>query len=166
MPDLEQSFRLFNCALCSKQVILCRLCDRGNIYCSASCSRTQRCNSTRRAGRRYQQSFAGRRSHAARQHRYRQRVALANKKVTHQGSTPGTKCGSVKENTLDEPLAAAASKTDLRREWLPACLGCGRTFGCFTRYEFFRGGRKLRKLRRRHGNFPRDGDGDPPPLSR
>ena len=68
--------RLFLCALCHCQVVLCRRCDHGNIYCSPGCGAEARRRSLRRAGRRYQDSRRGRHKHAERQRRYRERCRL------------------------------------------------------------------------------------------
>ena len=65
--------RLFSCASCRRQVVLCRRCDHGNIYCSRSCSDRARRRSMRLAGQRYQNSRRGRHKHAERQRRYRER---------------------------------------------------------------------------------------------
>jgi len=83
MPATCPSFRLFNCARCHKQVLICSKCDRGNIYCSRTCSTESRRESIREANRHYQRSPHGARNHARRQMAYRAR----QKKVTHQGST-------------------------------------------------------------------------------
>jgi hypothetical protein len=71
MPD---SGRLFLCARCRAQVIVCRSCDCGQIYCSPECADDARRASLLAAGRRYQHSLPGRTRHAARQRRYRQRL--------------------------------------------------------------------------------------------
>ncbi|MDA9983435.1 hypothetical protein N9H39_12115 [Gammaproteobacteria bacterium] len=39
---MENSARVYNCAGCRYQVVICRRCDRGNIYCGARCSRSAR----------------------------------------------------------------------------------------------------------------------------
>jgi len=39
---MQSSARLFNCARCRRQVVICSHCDRGNIYCSKRCSQTAR----------------------------------------------------------------------------------------------------------------------------
>ena len=78
-----ESARLFHCARCRRQVVICRRCDRGNIYCGRQCSHSARRESLGAAARRYQQSRAGRVKHAERQCRYRSR----QQKVTHQGSS-------------------------------------------------------------------------------
>ncbi|MCP4288719.1 MAG: hypothetical protein GY792_30565 [Gammaproteobacteria bacterium] len=80
---MENSARVFNCARCQRQVVICRRCDRGNIYCGSACSHRARCESQRTAARRYQHTHRGRLAHAQRQRRYRSR----GRKVTHQGST-------------------------------------------------------------------------------
>ena len=74
--------RLFVCARCRAQVIVCRRCDRGQIYCDGDCSMASRQASMRVAGQRYQRSRHGRFAHAERMRRYRSR----QNKVTHQGS--------------------------------------------------------------------------------
>lgn len=86
--SVEKDARLFICARCQRQVIICRDCDRGNIYCSPQCSKAARRDSLRKANQRYQSTFKGKHKHAERQRRYRlrQRAKLQKiKKVTHQG---------------------------------------------------------------------------------
>ena len=78
------SARLFLCAGCRMQVVICSCCDRGQIYCAGDCARQARRRAVQCAGQRYQNGGAGRRRHAARQGRYRAR----DKKVTHHGSPP------------------------------------------------------------------------------
>jgi len=70
---MQSSARLFNCARCRCQVVICSYCDRGNIYCGKRCSETARRQSRREASGRYQKTRRGRLSHAERQRRYRQR---------------------------------------------------------------------------------------------
>ena len=79
------SARLFQCALCYTQTLICSLCDRGHQYCSASCSGKARRESLRRANRKYAQSRNGKHHNAERQRRYRLRKI---RKVTDQGSKP------------------------------------------------------------------------------
>ncbi|KAF7961539.1 hypothetical protein AWV80_32265 [Cupriavidus sp. UYMU48A] len=74
--------RFFVCAHCRAQVIVCRRCDRGQIYCNGGCSQAARRASLREAAQRYQRSRRGRLAYAERMRRYRSR----QKKVTHQGS--------------------------------------------------------------------------------
>ena len=82
----EQTGRLFLCARCQAQVLVCSQCDRGQRYCASDCADITRLNRQREAGKRYQQSRAGRHKHAARMHQWRKRRAAAAKIVTHHGS--------------------------------------------------------------------------------
>ncbi len=58
---MENSVRLFNCARGHCHVVICRHCERGNIYCGTQCSQPARRVSGRAAARRYQRSGPGRR---------------------------------------------------------------------------------------------------------
>ena len=78
-----RSARLYNCARCHCQVIICSHCDRGNHYCSRECAVQSRREKQHEAGAGYQSSAKGRHLHAMRQQRYRQRQ---KEKVTHQCS--------------------------------------------------------------------------------
>jgi len=79
---MDNTARLYLCARCRCQVMLCSHCDRGNRYCGSSCADQARRASIQAAGSRYQQSRRGRECHAERQRRYRAR----QQKVTHQGT--------------------------------------------------------------------------------
>lgn len=81
---MDPSARLYHCARCHRQVILCRRCDRGQVYCAAECARQARRDSLRRAGASYRETWPGRLNNALRQRRFRAR----QQKVTHQGSVP------------------------------------------------------------------------------
>jgi len=48
MP-MNPSARMFQCARCHCQVIVCRHCDRGNVYCANGCADLARSASLRRA---------------------------------------------------------------------------------------------------------------------
>jgi len=65
--------RIFNCARCHSQVIICSCCDHGNIYCGPSCSQESRKKSHRASEKRYQDTYRGKLNHANRQKRYRER---------------------------------------------------------------------------------------------
>ncbi len=82
---MEAHARLFNCLRCHAQVVICRACDRGNIYCQPICARSARTESLRASNKRYQKTPRGRLLHAKRQQRYKQRIKA---KVTYQGSHP------------------------------------------------------------------------------
>ena len=78
-----RSARLYNCARCHHQVIICSHCDRGQSYCSGTCSIQSRREKQQEANGRYQSTVKGRHFHATRQQQYRQRQ---KQKVTYQGS--------------------------------------------------------------------------------
>ncbi len=87
MPQAEaepnyDTARLYSCARCHAQTVICRCCDRGNVYCP-DCALPARQEARRRAAERYQKSQQGRLNHAARQRRYREKQT---EKVTHNGS--------------------------------------------------------------------------------
>jgi len=68
---MDRPARLFLCARCRTQVVLCSHCDRGQRYCTAACSRQARDAAQRDAAQRYQRSRRGRLAHAARTRRWR-----------------------------------------------------------------------------------------------
>jgi hypothetical protein len=80
---MEHTSRLFSCALCHAQTIVCSVCDRGQIYCGSVCSNAARQKSCKEASHRYQKTFKGKMNNALRQKRYRERL---REKVTHHGS--------------------------------------------------------------------------------
>ncbi len=69
------SGRLFVCVRCGCQVVVCRCCDRGQIYCGVDCAGQARRQTLHGAGRRWQRTSRGRRKHAARMARYRAKLA-------------------------------------------------------------------------------------------
>jgi hypothetical protein len=92
--DMDRAARLFLCARCRDQVLLCSHCDRGQQYCSRACSSLSRLERRRETAERYQSSRSGRLKHAARtacwrERRRSERQASASgdidKEVTHQG---------------------------------------------------------------------------------
>ena len=85
----DQTARLFLCARCRIQVLVCRQCDRGQRYCADGCAATTRQELQLEAAQRYQRSRAGRFKHAVRSRRWRARQAALAKIVTHQGSQDG-----------------------------------------------------------------------------
>lgn len=91
---MARSARLFLCARCRDQVVLCSHCDRGQLYCSRACSFARRHERRRESAQRYQSSQAGRLKHAARSACWRERRRSLRQtgaggadvdKVTHQG---------------------------------------------------------------------------------
>ncbi len=85
----EPVARRFLCARCRAPVLVCSVCDRGQIYCASGCSALARRQSQRAAAQRYQRTRSGRFMHAARTRRWRERQAVlasVAQSVTHQGS--------------------------------------------------------------------------------
>ena len=145
---MDGSYRIFNCARCAKQTILCRYCDHGNIYCSAICAQQQRALSLKRSARKYQKTLKGKHQHAERQLKYRQRQA--SKKVTHQGLTDVHECGALEVEQQDcKKVKTQTYRPSFKREL--RCDHCGRVCGPFGRRDFWRSGRKFQKLKRRNG---------------
>ncbi|MCP4283499.1 MAG: hypothetical protein GY792_03465 [Gammaproteobacteria bacterium] len=133
---MENTARLYNCARCHCQVIICSRCDRGNIYCHRDCALIARANSQREACRRYQSAPHGRLRHAARQRRYRQRQ---KQKVTHQGSPL---------NASDDSLPSTSSESDDKdkaslagRDDAVFCHFCHRRCSLFVRQGYLDGRR-------------------------
>lgn len=78
-----RSARLYQCARCQDQVLICSHCDRGNIYCAGDCSDLSRKEKLKEAQKRYEKTDKAKKAKAKRQQRYRQ---CKKRKATHQGS--------------------------------------------------------------------------------
>jgi hypothetical protein len=128
---MQSSARLFSCAGCRAQVVICSHCDRGNRYCGQRCSQAARRQSQREAARRYQRTRRGRLCHAERQRRYRQRRTA---KVTHQGSPP-----VLPDETLLAESTASVRDSDVSATDLADgihCHFCGRVCSPLLRQSF------------------------------
>ena len=123
---MEETARLYHCARCRCQVIICSHCDRGNIYCNKSCADQARRASQNTAGKRYQRTRRGRFKHAARQRRYRARC----QKVTHQGSP----LPPPNDPLILRPEAPAA--VALIEDEGVRCHFCGRLCSPFLRLDY------------------------------
>lgn len=125
---MENSARLFHCARCHCQVVICTDCDRGNIYC-VLCSKSARAKSLKMANKRYRNTKKGKRKNAERQARYRQR----QKKVTHQGSF---------NLSLNDVLPLVPDEQKIAEKVLVQigihCHFCGRVCSEFMRSGFLR----------------------------
>jgi hypothetical protein len=149
MATIEASHRLYHCLCCGVQVLICRGCDRGNVYCEGRCAAVRRREGLRRAGERYQNSFRGAVRHAARQRTWRRRRA---EKVTHQGSAATGGAATVTtpaaDLVVDDADPAERYVVPLVRHSRPAisrapalrCCFCGRRLGAFTGLGPLRGG--------------------------
>ncbi len=145
----EQSYRLYSCRCCARQVRICRRCDRGHQYCAAECARIRRGESLRRAAARYQSTYRGACRHAACQRVWRAQQA---QKVTHHGS-PEPVVAAIVAASSTTPAgiyadhAAVAPPVD-RTAWPAArggprrarCCLCGRPLPRFARVGPLRGG--------------------------
>lgn len=128
---MEKDVRLFNCARCQQQTMICTCCDRGNIYCSPECSQSARKERGRSAGRRYQNTHRGKRKHAARQRRYRQRQ---KEKVTHR-SSPVSGANDLLSPELTKPAMGSMAKMTSQIR----CHFCHKHCSDFVRLGFMRG---------------------------
>lgn len=132
------TIRIYLCLLCRQQVEICSYCDRGNIYCSKSCSVAARQKNLRRSSQRYQNTYQGRLHHAKRQAGYRSRKKAQNKssknKVTHHGSP------TVANNVL---LQSVENKTKVdefaQEEVVIKCHFCNKEVSDFFRRDFLKG---------------------------
>jgi hypothetical protein len=139
--EADATARLFLCARCRAQVLICSCCDRGNIYCGEGCAEEIRRSTQRAAGQRYQSSHRGRLNHAARARRYRAR----QKKVTHHGSLPQPTDDVMPVGTTLTTQAHLRTPRSfpLQPPW--RCHWCERPCSPFVRHGF---------LRRRRGADP------------
>lgn len=123
--------RFYLCARCLKQVFICSRCDRGQIYCADGCAKIARIQSSRAAGRRYQQSRQGRFKLAERARRHR----LRKQNVTHQGSE-----SAAPNDLLPANSAKVEKPVVLHRQTRPAgtlqCHFCGASCSEFVRNNF------------------------------
>jgi transposase len=124
---MENPARLFHCARCRAQVLICSRCDRGNLYCGRICAQQARRESLRAAGARYQRSRRGRLCHAERQRRYRRRPH----KVTHQGSA-----AVPPHDSLAPESRTVRGHHGARPPIGPRCHVCHRPCSAFVRLDF------------------------------
>src|SRR5262245_50950265 len=126
----DASARLYLCARCQAQVLICSCCDRGNIYCARECAEVVRRSAQREASKRYQATDRGRRNHAERARKYR-----AQKKVTHQGSPLQRTDDLVSEGWAITPstLRPRRSLPHVPREAPLRCHWCGCRCSPFVR---------------------------------
>jgi hypothetical protein len=142
----EVSCRMFLCVRCRSQSLICRRCDRGQIYCMGSCARDARREGQRDARRRHQATPRGRAMHAERNRRYRARMrrvtdhGLAREdEAGHWGGSGAVPAG------LSEPSPGGRSPGHGR------CHHCGRPASTFLRLASLRsGGRRGEKTQMRH----------------
>ena len=138
---MDQPARLYLCARCRVQVVLCSRCDRGNRYCGRPCRRLAWAEARRRTVQRYQRSRRGRIAHAQRTRRWRQRRAAREaasgagddaQNVTHQGCQPGEAAAPLAVWTDDitpgalDDIAAASTPQEVAAATTAPCWYCRR----------------------------------------
>jgi len=130
MINPSESNRLFNCTACGKVRFICSRCDRGNIYCT-TCAPGRHLQARRRASARYQATTRGKRMHADRQRRYRERLKM--QQVTHNGSKQVYR-RALLERARNLPLSKPPSdrETDSRNRF---CCYCGKSPSRFLRSD-------------------------------
>ena len=129
---MENSARLYHCAHCRRQVIVCRHCDRGQIYCASRCAQIRRRESLRAAAKRYRQTHRGKLNSALRQQRYRQRLRQPQK-VTHHRSplTPP-------RDLLTSTVKKTRRRIAVAKNQEISCHFCGHSGWIFLRLDFLR----------------------------
>lgn len=161
---MDQPARLYLCARCRAQVLLCSRCDRGNRYCGRQCRHQAREQARREAAQRYQRSWRGRIAHAQRSRRWRQRRAQREvapdaaagaggdaQNVTHQGSQPAVVWAPLAawthDSTTVEPADTVEGSSAPRAAHEPAiaalcwtCRRCGTLQTAAVRLGFLRHG--------------------------
>lgn len=128
---MDRAARLFLCARCRDQVLLCSHCDRGQQYCSRSCSSVSRRERRRQTAQRYQSSRGGQLKHAARTACWRQRRRSLRQaigdinKVTHQGCSVAPADASLPACDTPSPCEVHETTvhTDSANDTKPASAG-------------------------------------------
>ncbi len=132
----EASCRMFLCARCHSQVLVCWQCDRGQIYCVGTCAQEARRDRQREARRRYQATPRGRAMHADRNRRYRAR----QHRVTDHGLSKEHEAGLLPGLEAGSALNASASRRKPPGRWF--CHHCGQSASAFLRLSALRPGRR------------------------
>lgn len=123
---MPPSARFFLCALCRKQSVVCRSCDRGQRYCSKACSETRRAQLQREANQRYAATRVGRHNNAIRQNDSRARERAKKNDVaeivTDQGSEPDGFTDNLvrdRSGSINKPIKH--QPTDMRCHFCSQC---------------------------------------------
>lgn len=155
---MELSGRLYHCARCHKQNIICQKCDRGQRYCPVDCRAQARAESIKRAKIKHQQTHHGRLNNAQRQARFRARL---RKKVTDHSSTPSTTHAVLRHDEHSKVHAAHLKKSTVIKALNATklcCHFCGLPCGQFLRNDFLGQSRFKQTLRRQASRIDiRDG---------
>ena len=114
------SCRLFLCAGCRRQSLVCRRCDRGEVYCGRGCATEARRGWQREARRRHQATDRGRQMHAERSRKYRTR----GRRVTDQGRASAG-IASAGHPSVGHPAMKARIAVNIATGLGSACHRCG-----------------------------------------
>jgi hypothetical protein len=166
MDDLDTA-RRYHCARCHQPVILCRNCDRGNIYCFDGCAQAANKERCKRNAKRYRRSPKGRRGTAARQRSKRLRQAMlesdpeSSKQHQHtpEPASPelsATPCDSsivTHRGSVDEPGGAPLLPKPMQPRAV-YCNACHRCCNEAMRVDFLRTPRHRSRHRTRNGTLP------------
>lgn len=130
-----ESHRIYTCHRCRVLVRICQRCDRGNRYCSSTCSQEARKECCRRASRRYQATDRGRRNANARQQRYLMRKFS---KMTHHGSAIAPTRAHTPDETASSPSQKEKNhgKHPVGGPEMYQCSFCGSPLGPYARRHF------------------------------
>ena len=137
----EVSCRIFLCICCRRQVLVCRRCDRGQIYCTGTCAQEARREKQRNARQRYQATPRGRAMHAERNRRYRARV----RRVTDHGPVIEQETGLLRR--LEGSEALRKPSPERISPFHSHCHHCGRSASSSLRQSALRRERRLGRKR-------------------
>ena len=148
------SARFFLCARCRTQALVCRRCDRGQIYCGALCSDDARRERQREANRRYSKTRIARHKNAQRQRQFRQRQRALNtgfkKKVTDQGSAHLPRADTL----VRKPLSQPSRRLDAQKATRLYCVVCTARCSALVRHDFLLPHQRRRDWRRAKPGIP------------
>ena len=140
--------RLYNCARCRCQVVICHHCDQGNVYCRP-CAPVAGREAHRRADAKYQQTERGKQNHKVRQQRYLEKMtdkgspgslpaspSRANAEAVPSASAKEDRdaCSSPSPATTTPPQAAGAPRRSDGQSG-HSCDFCGRLCSAYLRLE-------------------------------
>jgi hypothetical protein len=143
----QASCRMFLCARCRCQVLVCRRCDRGQVYCAGTCAQKARHDRQREARRRYQATLRGRAMHAERSRKYRAR----QQRVTDHGQTKPDNDGLSPRSNVD--AVSRAPSFNRMPPTPPICHFCRRPASAFLRLSALRPRRQRGRKHRVYGQW-------------
>lgn len=128
---MEPTARLFQCALCHIQTMVCSKCDHGQIYCSDICATFARKISLKAARARYQSTLKGKHNHAACQARYRMKlISLSKKVMDHSSKSP------VDYAPIQQPENKAKNPENDHAKTAFICCFCNKPVSAYLRNDF------------------------------